>query len=81
MVKRGDGMDEREGGGMTVLQNDDFDMCCGNRPQVTHDPIFVGKEYMAQCGVCSDYKVDNNLTCLMIRWNKSQREKAGEGEA
>ena len=60
---------------MTTLPNDDFDMCCGNRPHVTHDATFRGREYLAQCGVCGDWRVGDNAPGLMRLWNKLQKEK------
>ena len=69
---------------MTVLPNDGFDMCCGNRPKVTHDPAFKGKEFLVECGVCDDCRWGADTESLMIRWNttqwnKAQREKARVG--
>lgn len=60
---------------MTTLPNDDFDMCCGNRPEVTYDATFRDREYLAICNICGDWRVGGDPSILMIRWNKSQREK------
>ena len=64
---------------MTVLPNDDFDMCCGNRPLVTVSYPWVD----VKCGICGMNMQSKHRKKweLMIRWNKAQREKAGEGEA
>lgn len=61
---------------MNTVRNDDFDMCCGNRPRVTE---FRPGCYGAECGMCGD-KIGNDrqLDCweLMLEWNGRQREKA-----
>ena len=57
---------------MTVIPNDDFDMCCGNRPRVTLE----GAVYRAECGICGQW-MDGGirwLFVLMTNWNKAQRE-------
>jgi hypothetical protein len=66
---------------MTVLPNDGFDMCCGNRPQVTHGQAVAGLEYCAMCCICGDSRWADSPALTMVRWNLAQREKAGEGEA
>jgi len=62
---------------MTTLPNDDFDMCCGNRPNVKaqrqKDSTFI---VTAWCGICGDKKKDTLLSNLMVTWNKWQRSKA-----
>ncbi len=73
-------MGEREGGGMTELPNDDFDMCCGNRPMVTHGQAVAGLEYCAMCCICGDSRWAVGTSELMIDWNKAQREKAKRGD-
>ena len=65
---------------MTTIPNDDFDMCCGNRPHVqktTHYLNFRANGYEARCGICGDVSyVIGELWQLMIDWNGKQREKA-----
>ena len=60
-----------------IIPNDDFDMCCGNRPNIKaerqKDSTFIVK---AWCGVCDDKLTAALLSSLMIAWNKRQREKA-----
>ena len=63
---------------MTTIPNDDFDMCCGNRPLVedlTEHPLMLWK-YQAVWGICSDFSREDELWKLMIDWNSKQRSKA-----
>lgn len=59
---------------MTTIPNDDFDMCCGNRPNIgEHRP----GGYCVWCGICGDGITHDNkrLADMMTAWNKRQREK------
>ena len=59
------------------LPNDDFDMCCGSRPQVediSRHPLMLWN-YRATCGICGDFESGDTLAELMIEWNQQQREK------
>ena len=59
---------------MKAIPNDDFDMCCGGRPQIgEHRP----GGYFVWCGICGDGICNDNIKPheLMIAWNKRQREK------
>ena len=61
---------------IVIIPNDDFDMCCGNRPNVT----LTGAVYHVECGICGQW-MDGGilwLFVLMTNWNKAQREKGGE---
>ena len=63
-----------EGEAMTTPPNDDFDMCCGNRPHVfkVDQPAWG---YKAVCWICGYNLWSTILSRLMVEWNKAQREK------
>ena len=62
-----------------TIPNDDFDMCCYSRPQVTQG--LVGPRfptihaYKAKCGICGDEAIGRTLSEVMVKWNTKQREK------
>lgn len=60
---------------MTPIPNDDFDMCCGNRPHVT---ALDGPEggYRAECGVCGFGMQAKEVWRLVEKWNKDRRAQA-----
>lgn len=63
---------------MSEIPNDDFDMCCGNRPRIedlTGYPLILWK-YRASCGICGNFESGDTLSELMIDWNLRQRERA-----
>ena len=56
---------------ISYLDNDSFDECCENRPEVTDE----GKQFKVECRLCGDHLGAVELWRLMINWNLRQRSK------
>ena len=57
-----------------IYDNDDLDMCCGNRPNIEK----IGYGLKAECGICGDKVVVstvNSRVSLMVLWNKRKRDE------